>query len=77
MCTLTSNHLPSSILRHRESDPEAGAVDSFADCVHVQQRAYAVGAALHATLRSWAEAAVVQAFVTLVVAALLQSDSGG
>ncbi len=38
---------------------------------------YAVGAVLHARLGSWAEAAVVQAFVTLVVAALLQSDSGG
>lgn len=72
-----TNPSPPSILRHRECDPEARLIDSVTDCVHVQERVYAVRPVLHAALRSWAEAAVVQASVTLVVSALLQSDSGG
>lgn len=72
-----SFHLPPSILRHRNSDPEAGVVDPLADRVHVQDRVYAVGPAVHAALGRWAEAAVVQALVTVVVATLLQGDSGG
>lgn len=70
-------HSPPSILRHGESDPEVRAVDSRADCVHVQEWANAVGAVLHAAVGGWAEAAVVQAAVAFVVAALLQSDGGG
>jgi len=77
VCVCKSYHLPSSILRYRNSDPEAGVIDPSADCIHVQDRLYALGAAVHAALGSRAEAAVVQALVTLVVAALLQSDSGG
>lgn len=68
--------IPSSILRYRKSDPEVRVIDPFADCFHVQDWLYAVGAVLHATLGSWAEVAVIQAFVTLVVATLLQGDCG-
>lgn len=70
-------YLPSSIPGHRESDPEAWLVHSFADCFHIQDWFYTVWAILHATLRSWTKAAVVQACVTFVVAALLQSNSRG
>lgn len=70
-------YLPSSILGHRESDPEAWLIHFFADFFHIQDWFYTVWAILHATLRSWTKTAVVQACVTFVVAALLQSDSRG
>lgn len=74
---LTSRCSPSSVLRDREGHAEPRLVHSPADGVHVQQRAEAVRAVLHAALSGWAEAAVVQPLVTPVMAALLQGDSGG
>lgn len=62
------------VLRNSHFGPDVELADSFTNYVHVQHRADAVGAVLHAALRLRAEVAVVRSFVALVVAALLKSD---
>lgn len=68
---------PSSVFGHGHSHAEARSCHFLTDRVHVDDRVDALWPTFDTALRVRTEAAVVQALVPIVVAALLQGDSSG
>lgn len=68
---------PASVLGdgNRHVQPQCG--HPFAHSVHVDDGVNALWTILHAALRAGAEPAIIQSFVTLVVATFFQRHCGG
>lgn len=69
--------VPAGVLGYGDGDIQPQRRDPLANRVHVDNGIDALGATFDTTLRARAETAVVQTFITDVVAALLQSHGRG